>query len=129
MGLFRLVARVGCWRGGAIRPLEEWSPIRYRAVDRTRLTDPLALFPRTPFPRTRRVAARTLCPYLACDGEIDAFQRLGFSALAGLWQHPRGRPGAPVRPRRLHQCRQPPCAQGAEQPRALALLRSARRRI
>src|SRR5436190_19209840 len=24
MGLFRLVARVGCWRDGAIRPLEEW---------------------------------------------------------------------------------------------------------
>lgn len=44
MGLLRLVARVGCWRGGAIRLLEEWSPIRFRAVDRTRLTDPLALF-------------------------------------------------------------------------------------
>src|SRR3954469_5169000 len=42
MGLFRLVARVGCWRGGAIRLLEEWSP-RLRAY-RTRLTDPLALF-------------------------------------------------------------------------------------
>ena len=30
MGLFRLVARVGCLRGGAIRLLEEWSHIRRR---------------------------------------------------------------------------------------------------
>ena len=28
MGLFRLVARVGCLRGGVTRLLEEWSPIR-----------------------------------------------------------------------------------------------------
>src|SRR5687768_10257570 len=31
MGLFRLAARVGRWRDGAIRPVEEWSPIpRFR---------------------------------------------------------------------------------------------------
>ena len=42
MGLFRLVARVGCLRGGAIRLLEEWPHIPLRRVDRTRLTDPLA---------------------------------------------------------------------------------------
>ena len=28
MGVFPLVARVGCLRGGAIRLLEEWPPIR-----------------------------------------------------------------------------------------------------
>src|SRR3954452_20974915 len=48
MGLFRLVARVGCLRGGATRPLEEWPHIRLRfralAEDRTRLTGPLAIF-------------------------------------------------------------------------------------
>src|SRR4029079_8986788 len=44
MGLFRLGARVGCWRGGAPRPLEEWphSLARKSAMDRTRLTGPLA---------------------------------------------------------------------------------------
>jgi len=44
MGLFRLAARVGCWRGGATRPLEEWphSLARKSAMDRTRLTGPLA---------------------------------------------------------------------------------------
>src|SRR4051812_3188725 len=30
MGVFPLVARVGCLRGGAIRLLEEWSPIPAR---------------------------------------------------------------------------------------------------
>src|SRR3954468_2578018 len=29
MGVFPLVARVGCLRGGAIRLLEEWSPIPF----------------------------------------------------------------------------------------------------
>src|SRR4029078_113097 len=44
MGLFRLGARVGCWGGGATRPLEEWphSLARKSAMDRTRLTGPLA---------------------------------------------------------------------------------------
>src|SRR3954452_5293698 len=44
MGLFRLVARVGCLRGGATRLLEEWPPSHAResAMDRTRLTGPLA---------------------------------------------------------------------------------------
>ena len=43
--LFRLAARVGRWRGGVTRPVEEWSPIRRgnAAMDRTRLTGPLAL--------------------------------------------------------------------------------------
>ena len=44
MGVFPLVARVGCLRGGAIRLLEEWPHIPLRREDRTRLTDPLALF-------------------------------------------------------------------------------------
>jgi hypothetical protein len=45
MGLFRLVARVGCWRDGVIRLLEEWSHRRSNPLDKTRLTDPLAYFP------------------------------------------------------------------------------------
>lgn len=45
MGLFRLVARVGCLRDGAIRLLEEWSHRRSNPLDKTRLTDPLALIP------------------------------------------------------------------------------------
>src|SRR4051812_2990778 len=44
MGVFPLVARVGCLRGGAIRLLEEWPHIPLRREDRTRLTDPLALY-------------------------------------------------------------------------------------
>lgn len=36
------IVRVGCLRGGAIRPLEEWSPISGNGVDKTRLTGPLA---------------------------------------------------------------------------------------
>ena len=44
MGLFRLVTRVGRLSGGVIRRLEEWSPIRFRAEDRTRLTGPLTIF-------------------------------------------------------------------------------------
>ena len=44
MGLFRLVARVGRLSGGAIRRLEEWSPTRRKALDRTRLTGPLTFF-------------------------------------------------------------------------------------
>ena len=43
MGLLGSVVRVGCWSGGAIRRLEEWSPIPLLRVDRTRLTDPLTL--------------------------------------------------------------------------------------
>src|ERR1043165_4516826 len=45
-GLFRLVSRVGCLRGGASRLLEEWPPIpgSRSGVDRTRLTGPLAIF-------------------------------------------------------------------------------------
>jgi hypothetical protein len=42
--MFRLVARVGCLRGGAIRLLEEWPHSPRERVDRTRLTDPLAFF-------------------------------------------------------------------------------------
>ena len=42
-GLFRLDARVGCLSGEAIRRLEEWSPRCRKALDRTRLTGPLAL--------------------------------------------------------------------------------------
>ena len=49
MSDFRLVARVGCLRDGAIRPLEEWSHsppmLRRRRADKTRLTDPLAFSP------------------------------------------------------------------------------------
>jgi len=36
------VVRVGCLRVMATSPLEEWSPIARKRVDRTRLTDPLA---------------------------------------------------------------------------------------
>jgi len=39
MGLFRLAARVGCLRGGATRPLEEWPHIRLRVKLRRR-TEP-----------------------------------------------------------------------------------------
>jgi hypothetical protein len=42
MGLFRLVTRVDCLSGGAIRLLEEWSHRRFTALDKTRLTGPLA---------------------------------------------------------------------------------------
>jgi hypothetical protein len=44
MGILHSVARVDCLSAAAMRRLEEWSPIRFWAVDRTRLTDPLALF-------------------------------------------------------------------------------------
>lgn len=42
MELFRSAARVGCLTPQATAGLEEWSPIRSDAEDRTRLTDPLA---------------------------------------------------------------------------------------
>ncbi len=41
MILFRIVARVGRLSGGAIRRLEEWSPISRKGEDRTRLIGPL----------------------------------------------------------------------------------------
>ena len=41
---FQLVTRVGCLSPHASAGLEEWSPISCEGRDRTRLTDPLALF-------------------------------------------------------------------------------------
>ena len=123
MGVFPLVARVGCLRGGAIRLLEEWSPIA-AGVDRTRLTDPLAFSLRGEVARraANRYPGRTY-------GQGETIERLGISALARLRHRARGGAGAPVRPPRLRGAGRPARAQIAEQPRALVFLRAPRRRV
>ncbi len=128
MGLFRLVARVGRWRRRATFVLEEWSPILAASGDdRTRLTGPLAIFRHCERPASTSSLRATS---VRSDGQADAIRRLGISPLAPLRrQGPRGGARPPVRPRRLQRARRPAGAQGAEQPRALDVLRGPRRRV
>ena len=82
MGVFPLVARVGCLRGGAIRLLEEWSPIRFAR----RWTEPglqtLWHFFRLPAARMPRPRYRVADRW----PRQTTLERLGISALARLWQ-------------------------------------------
>src|SRR5690606_19008891 len=68
-------------------------------------------------------------PLHGMDEPRQEIRRLGFSPLAPLWLVARDAEGAPVRSAWLHQPRQLPGAQIAEQPRTLVFLRSPRRRI
>ena len=95
MGLFR-PCRPGWLLEGRSDPsprgMAAHPPASAMAEDRTRLTDPLALF---------RACGGALVAisngrYMA---QTDAIERLGISALARLRRRARGRAGAPVRPR------------------------------
>src|SRR5215216_6083670 len=112
MSLFRLVARVGCLRDGATRLLEEWPHRRSNALDRTRLTGPLALL----FPCEGRgpvflhrdwapaFAGAQTSSIEARNGEAEEIERLGLSALACIRSgRARRVPGAAVRPRGLQR--------------------------
>src|SRR5687767_336852 len=103
--MFRLVARVGCLRGGAIRLLDEWPHRRGNPPDRTRLTDPLTFFFAISALKGGRSLSRTLSR--EAYGQTDAFERLGISTLARLWRRACGHRSAPVRPSRLHRTRRP----------------------
>ena len=123
-GLFRLVARVGRLRRKATSVLEEWSPRCREALDRTRLTGPLAQFLSKRW-RSGRVTSR-----YESDGQADAIRRLGISPLAALrWERPCGRARAVVRSRRVQRGGRSARAKGAEQPGALDVLRGPRGRI
>ena len=116
MGLFRLVARVGRWRRRATFVLEEWSPSSRKAGIQN--------------PAYRSLAFCVAWRMKDENGEADAIRRLGISPLAALRrQGPRGGPRPAVRPRGLQQSRRPAGAQGAQQPRALDVLRGACRRV
>src|SRR3546814_14570192 len=86
---FRLVARVGCMRGGAIRLLEEWPHRRGNPLDRTRLTDPLALLS-----GARGWRRRPFNSIRWHNGLSDQIHRLGVSAVAPLWRQAGGGRGA-----------------------------------
>ena len=117
MGLFRLVARVGCLRGGAIRRLEEWSPIRRKVW---RWTEPglQALWQFFCGTGGGEVAhTRRLLYSGRLYGQGKTIERLGLSPLARLWRVARGRGRAHVRPARLRRARRPARAEITEQPR------------
>src|SRR5204863_251447 len=121
---FRPVARVGCWSGGAIRRLEEWSHIAVRRGQNPAYR-PSGISPGEAESRLRRpnegLSGR--------HGKADAIDRLGIPALARIWRRARDREGAPVRSPWLRAAGRPARAQIAQQPRALVFLRDACRRI
>ena len=154
MSLFRLGARVGCSSPDASPGLEEWPPSHASA----RWTEPgLQALWRYSTRRyeeqnegTKRCALEPSCFLLlrvfvwnqfsifnaSCrwlvrlDGQAEEIGRLGIPAVALLWRQGAAcGAGAPVRPSGLQRDRRQARAQGPAQPRALVLLRSARRRI
>ena len=114
MGLFRLVARVGCLRRrGNPSPRGMVAQVAAR-----RWTEPGLQVPWQFFLRAGELGRAPIS--LRDDGQADAIRRLGISPLAPLRREgPRGGARAPVRPRGLQRARRPARAQGAEQPRAL----------
>ena len=128
MGLFRLVARVGCLRGGAIRLLEEWSPIRAsRGGGQNPAYRPSGIF-------SSRCAAGALAATTA-SAEVPMARQ----TRSNDWGFPRWRAyGAGARRRRrcgcatAHGCDEPgdrPAPKSPQQPGALVFLRAPRRRI